>query len=123
MISIGLAVCPTPSAAVMTSEPHGLKGWEWGRSPGKKLQYRRRNAGEAGGTPLSVSTGDPSVQPQCRLHQWGAVWGGESGQVGWQQCVRGLVFHDKALRLFLGGSGEICNQESDRVRFFQKDNP
>ena len=71
----------------------------------------------------SVYTGDPSVQPRRRLHQWGAVRGGESGQVGWQQCVRGLVFHDKALRLFLGGSGEICHQESDRVRFFQKDNP
>lgn len=37
--------------------------------------------------------------------------------------MRGLGFHDKDLRLFLGGTAEICNQESDRDRFSWKNNP
>lgn len=59
LISIGLATCLTPGTAVVTSEPYGLKGGEWGRSPDKDC---RRGRWSTECTSARTQLGDQSGQ-------------------------------------------------------------
>lgn len=54
LISVGQATCPTPRAAVVTSEPHGLNGVGVGQISRQELTYGRMNVVRAR-TPLPVS--------------------------------------------------------------------
>lgn len=101
------------------SEPHGLKGWEWGTPPDKSCN----TGGGMQGKQMVHICQCPKGPHTAQTSSVGDSWGEESGQVDWQKHVRGLGFHDEDLRLFLGGTGEICNQESDRDRFSWKNNP
>lgn len=84
----------------------------------QKLQSGGRNVEKADGTHLSVSIGATAQTSSVRGSRRE-----ESGQVDWRKHVRGLGFHDKDLRVFLGGTAEMCNQERDRDRFSWKNNP
>ena len=46
--------------------------------------------------------------------------GRRAWEVEWQWCVRGLLFHNKEFRLFLGGNGESDSRESGKSLLFRK---
>ena len=117
MISVDLIVCPMPRAALVTHNHVDCKGGSgaplqtkaavWGEERGKSRWYTLVSVHRGHSTDF-IGTGQSET----------GVWAGR-----WWKHVRGLGFHDKDLRLFLGGTAEICNQESDRDRFSWKNNP